>query len=157
MFRQLEVAPWWLGLAAELVLRTDLAAELVLRASEDAKELARALAAELVLRTDLATEVFNRIGGAQSNYATLDGYIEAEKVVRAAADNALTARLDFLTINTDAKKLDSLAEIVNRMNATGVDVSTRLAGIEEVLEILRGSSIYSSARVAFVSDVPASL
>ena len=62
-----------------------------------------------------------------------------------------------MTINTDAKKLDSLAEIVGKMNSTGVDIYTRLATIESVLAELRGSSIYSGAQVAFVSDVPASL
>ena len=70
---------------------------------------------------------------------------------------ALGARVDFITVNVDSKKMDSLAEIVGKMNSTGVDVYTRLATIEAVLAELRGSSIYGSAQSAFVSDVPASL
>jgi hypothetical protein len=44
--------------------------------------------------------------------------------------------------------MDSLAEIVNKVNAVGVDVYARLATIEVVLEQLRGSSIYGSAQSA---------
>ena len=53
--------------------------------------------------------------------------------------------------------MDSLAEIVNKINTVGVDVYTRLARIEAVLEILRGSSIYSVAQAEYVAGVPASL
>ena len=60
-------------------------------------------------------------------------------------------------VNVDAKKMDSLAEIVNKVNTVGVDVYTRLARIEEVLEILRGSSIYSAAQASYVAGVPAEL
>jgi hypothetical protein len=64
---------------------------------------------------------------------------------------------EFITVNVDAKKMDSLAEIVNKVNAVGVDVYARLATIEAVLEQLRGSSINGSAQASYVAGVPASL
>jgi hypothetical protein len=62
-----------------------------------------------------------------------------------------------LTVNTDSKKLDSLAEMVKSVNSIGADVYTRLATIETVLMQLRGSPIYNNAQAEFVAGVPASL
>jgi hypothetical protein len=39
--------------------------------------------------------------------------------------------------------MDSLAEIVNKMNSTGVDFYTLLATIKAALENLRGSALYA--------------
>ena len=71
--------------------------------------------------------------------------------------DVLNSRLNNLTVNTDPVRLDSLSEIVNRMNATGQDVYARLATIENALEMLRNASLYTNQQVVFLPDIPASL
>jgi hypothetical protein len=46
----------------------------------------------------------------------LDNKIALETTRATTAESALTARVDFLTTNVDSKKMNSLAEIVNKMN-----------------------------------------
>ena len=55
-------------------------------------------------------------------------------------------------------KMDSLAEIVNRMNNVGADVYLPLVTIEAALESLRGSALYASPRDpanSYTPDSPA--
>jgi hypothetical protein len=54
--------------------------------------------------------------------------------------------------------MDSLAEIVNRMNNVGADVYLPLVTIEAALESLRGSALYASPRDpanSYTPDSPA--
>ena len=126
------------------------------KASDSAEAKTRA-DADTALGVLISAEVVDRQNNIVGVSSMLEGYITAEAKSRSDADIALSARVDFLTVNVDAKKMDSLSEIVNRMNATGADVYTRLATIEAVLEQLRGSSIYSGAQAGFTAGVPASL
>ena len=82
----------------------------------------------------------------------------AKKNRALVAESSLSSRVDFLTTNVDTKKMDSLAEIVNKINSVGIDVYTRLVTIEAALESLRGSALYASAPASsYSADVPASL
>jgi hypothetical protein len=129
------------------------------RLADDATEYNRAVGAEFVLRTDLAFETTRALSAEAVLSSSISSTNSSEAKLRSDADIALGVRIDFITVNVDAKKMDSLAEIVNKVNTVGVDVYTRLARIEEVLvnEILRGSSIYSGAQASYVAGIPAEL
>ena len=121
--------------AAELVLRTDLASEV-----------SAARAAELVLRNDLATEVSER-----------DAAIVTERTNRMRDVNAIIARVNFIVANTDTKALDSLAEIVGKVNSVGSDVYARLVVIEAYLAVLLSvDTIYPETPSGLEPGVPAS-
>lgn len=97
------------SVAAELVLRTDLASEVT-----------RATAAEDVLTTNLAQEVTDRAAA-----------VAAEATRALAAEAALGVRVDNVLNNTDAVALNSLAEIVTAFQAADNDLNgaiTTLAG-----------------------------
>jgi hypothetical protein len=145
------------ALAAELVLTNGLAAELVARASAITVEAKSRSDQDAILSAMIYSEQTARIADDLSNAVNTATNLSAEAKLRSDADIALNARVDFITINVDAKKMDSLAEIVNKVNTVGVDVYARLATIEAVLEQLRGSSIYGSAQASYVSGVPAAL
>ena len=68
-----------------------------------------------------------------------------------------STRVDNLTVNLDGAKLDSLSEIVARMNATGLDVYQRLSYLEDIIGTLRNNPVYAIAKMPYVSDTPASL
>ena len=138
-------------------LNARVGAEELKRLADDATEYNRAFGVEFVLDTKIAGEILDRTTAVSGLSATTVSNLSAEAKLRSDADIALGVRIDFITVNVDAKKMDSLAEIVNKVNTVGVDVYTRLARIEEVLEILRGSSIYSAAQARYVAGVPAEL
>ena len=145
------------ALAAELVLTNGLSAELAARAAAITAEAKSRSDQDGVLLRLITAEETARLSAVSGLSATTVSNLSAEAKLRSDADIALGVRIDFITINVDAKKMDSLAEIVNKVNTVGVDVYTRLARIEEVLEILRGSSIYSAAQASYVAGVPADL
>jgi len=137
---------------AELKLTTDLATEVADRktaVSDEAKQ-----------RADADTVLDGKISALStleaSHFAEVKALVDAEKSRAETAESLLSGRISFLTANSDVKALDSLSEIVNRMNATGQDVYTRLATIELALETLRNASLYSGAQQTFVPDTPPS-
>ena len=71
--------------------------------------------------------------------------------------DGLSTRLDNLTVNLDSAKLDSLSEIVSRINATGQTVYERLSLLEDVVGILRNQALYAIPKSPYSPDVPASL
>ena len=145
------------AIAAELVHTNAIALEVGVRAAAITAEAKSRSDQDVILLAMIDSEQKARIAYDLSNATNTATNLSAEAKLRSDADIALNARVDFLVVNTDAKKLDSLAEIVGKMNSTGVDVYQRLATIEAVLAELRGSSIYSSAQAGYVAGVPASL
>lgn len=137
---------------AELVLRTDLATEVADRKT--------AVSDEAKLRSDADTVLDSKISTLSalesSHFTEVKALVDAEKDRALAAESLLSGRISFLTANSDVKALDSLSEIVNRMNTTGQDIYTRLATIELALETLRNASLYAGAQQTFVPDTPPS-
>ena len=83
--------------------------------------------------------------------------VDAERVARVAEDVKINARCDFIIHNTSGSALDSLSEIVNRMNSTAQSLYDRVKVLEDTLESLRNQSLYATAPFPFVADIPASL
>lgn len=138
--------------AAEGVLTSALSAEV-----SDRKT---AVSGEAKLRADSDTVLDGKISALStleaSHFTEVKALVDAEKDRALAAESLLSGRISFLTANSDVKALDSLSEIVNRMNATGQDIYTRLATIELALETLRNASLYAGAQQSFVPDTPPS-
>jgi len=121
-----------------------------------------AISAEAKTRGDADTVLDGKISALSETELThfmyLDNKIALETTRAMSAESSLSSRVDFLTTNIDNKKMDSLAEIVNKMNSVGIDVYTRLVTIEAALESLRGSALYASPPAgSYTQDVPATL
>lgn len=139
---------------ADTKLSGDIATEIADRKS--------AISAEAKSRSDADTVLDGKISALGETELThfmyLDNKIALETTRAMSAESTLSSRVDFLTTNVDSKKMDSLAEIVNKMNSVGIDVYTRLVTIESALESLRGSALYASAPAgSYSQDVPATL
>jgi hypothetical protein len=135
------------------------------RAIDIATEIAdrkSAITAEAKSRSDADAVLDGKISALSETELTHFMYLDnknALETTRAmSAESSLSSRVDFLTTNVDAKKMDSLAEIVNKMNSVGIDVYTRLVTIEAALESPRGSALYASPpAVSYSQDVPETL
>ncbi len=107
-----------------------------------------AVSDETKLRSDADTVLDGKISTLgtleASHFSEVKALVDTEKNRALVAESSLSSRVDFLTTNVDTKKMDSLAEIVNKMNSVGIDVYTRLVTIEAALESLRGSALYAS-------------
>ncbi len=142
--------------AAELKLRTDLATEVADRKSAISAEQKVRGDADILHTANILSEGVSRSDADQAIIADYKIAVAVEKTRAETAEGVLSGRISFLTANSDVKALDSLSEIVNRMNATGVNVYQRLATIELALETLRNASLYSTAQQVFVPDTPPS-
>ena len=142
--------------AAELKLRTDLATEVADRKTAIIAEQKVRGDADLIHTANILSEGVARSEADTAIIADYKVAVAVEKGRAETAEVALGVRINFLTANSDVKALDSLSEIVNRMNATGLDVYQRLATIELALETLRNASLYSVAQQVFAPDTPPS-
>ena len=109
---------------------------------------------DVALGVRIDGEITRSTNAESSLFQTLDGGIQAESKVRFDADLALSNRINFLTMNTDQSKLDSLSEIVNRMNSSGSDIYSRLSLLEDVVGILRNQALYSVPKGPYSVDIP---
>ncbi len=149
-------------ISAEEKSRQDADTKLACDIATEIAALQSAITAEAKTRSDadvaLDGKITNLTGTELTHFMYLDNKIALETTRATATESVLTARVDFLTTNVDSKKMDSLAEIVNKMNNVGADVYLRLVTIEAALESLRGSALYASAPAnSYSADVPATL
>ncbi len=108
---------------ADTKLAGDIANEVADRKSAISAEAKSCSDADLVLDGKISA-----LSGVEAtHFAYLEIKIAEEAKSRADADSASSGRIDFLTVHVDSKKMDSLSEIVNRMNSTGADVYLRLS------------------------------
>jgi hypothetical protein len=149
-------------ISAEAKTRGDADTVLDGKISTEIADRKSAISAEAKSRSDADAVLDGKISALTETELThfmyLDNKIALETTRAMSAESTLTSRVDFLTTNVDSKKMDSLAEIVNKMNSVGIDVYTRLVTIEAALESLRGSALYASAPAgSYSQDVPATL
>jgi hypothetical protein len=149
-------------ISAEAKTRGDADTVLDGKISTEIADRKSAISAEAKSRSDADAVLDGKISALTETELThfmyLDNKIALETTRAMAAESSLSSRVDFLTTNVDSKKMDSLAEIVNKMNSVGIDVYTRLVTIEAALESLRGSALYASAPAgSYSQDVPATL
>jgi len=139
--------------AAELVLRNDLSAEIATRVSVVAAEVKARGDQDVILSAMIAAEQAGRIADDLNIATNASNDNKAEAATRLAEDNKLSARISFMLANVDVKAMDSLSEIVNKINAVGADLYVRMATVEAALESLRGASLYAAAQANYVAGV----
>jgi hypothetical protein len=94
-----------------------------------------------------------------SNYSTLDGLINVEKNRAIAKENSLQTQLNFFVANVDSVALDSLAELVSKVNSSSVDLYNRVLYLESVVSTLRGelSIIFCKSSSIYTWNFPSCL
>ena len=139
--------------SAELTLRNDLATEVSDRKSAVSSEVATRLSADNALGVRIDNEITRATGAEVSNFQTLDGYITVEKNRAIAKENSLQTQLNFFVANVDSASMDSLAEIVSKLNSAGTDLYQRVLYLESVVSTLRGEALYPSSQAVYVPGV----
>lgn len=141
----------------ELKLRNDLTVESKARSDADTAEFKARSDADIAMDVKFVAEQKLRDADALFMKSEYNALVDAERVARLAEDVKLNARCDFIIHNTSPLALDSLSEIVNRMNSTSQSVYDRLKVLEDALESLRNQSLYAITPSPFIPDVPPSL
>lgn len=141
----------------ELKLRNDLTVESKARSDADTAESKARSDADTAFDVKFVAEQKLRDADAVFMKSEYKALVDAERVARLAEDVKLNGRCDFIIHNTSPLALDSLSEIVNRMNSTSQSVYDRLKVLEDALESLRNQSLYAIAPSPFIPDVPPSL
>jgi hypothetical protein len=139
--------------SAELVLRNDLATEVSDRKSAVSSEVATRLSADNALGVRVDNEITRATGAEVSNFQTLDGYIATEQARAMTKENSLQNQVNFIIGNVDAKAMDSLSEIVSKLNSTGSDLYARVLYLEQVVSTLRGEALYAAAQSTYTPGV----
>ena len=143
--------------AAELVLRNDLATEVSDRKSAISGEAATRLSADNALGVRIDNEITRATGAEVSNFQTLDGYINVEKNRAITKENSLQTQLNFFVANVDSVAMDSLAEIVSKLNSAGTDLYQRVLYLESVVSTLRGEALYAVAQPVYTPGIVPSI
>jgi uncharacterized protein YueI len=139
--------------SAELVLRNDLATEVSDRKSAVSSEVATRLSADNALGVRVDNEITRATGAEVSNFQTLDGYIATEQARAMTKENSLQNQVNFIIGNVDAKAMDSLSEIVSKLNSAGSDLYARVLYLEQVVSTLRGEALYAAAQSTYTPGV----
>jgi len=139
--------------AAELVLRNDLATEVSDRKSAISGEVATRLSADNALGVRIDNEISRASAAEVSNFQTLDGYIAAEQARAMTKENSLQNQVNFIIGNVDTKALDSLSELVSKLNSAGTDLYARVSFLESVVSSLRGEALYAAAQAVYVPGI----
>ena len=98
-------------------------------------------------------EILRATGAEVSNFQLLDGYITTEKNKAIAKENSLQTQLNFFVANVDASAMDSLAELVSKVNSSSVDLYNRVLYLESVVGTLRGESLYANGQAVYVPGI----
>ena len=141
------------ALGIEGTLRTDLTAEIADRKTAITGEAKSRSDADLALGVRVDTEYARAYSVEVANFQTLDGYIATEQARAMTKENSLQSQVNFMIHNVDAKAMDSLAEIVGKLNSAGTDLYARVLYLEQVVSTLRGEALYAAAQTVYVAGV----
>ena len=139
--------------SAELTLRTDLATEVSDRKTADSGEVATRLSADNALGVRIDNEISRATSVEIANFQILDGYIATEQARAMTKENSLQNQVNFIIGNVDAKALDSLSELVSKLNSAGTDLYARVLFLESVVSSLRGEALYAATQAVYVPGV----
>ena len=139
--------------SAELTLRNDLATEVSDRKSAVSSEVATRLSADNALGVRIDNEITRATGAEVSNFQLLDGNISTETVRAMTKENSLQNQVNFIIGNVDSKALDSLSELVSKLNSAGTDLYARVLYLEQVVSTLRGENLYVAAQATYTPGV----
>ena len=141
------------ALGIEGTLRTDLTAEIADRKTAITGEAKSRSDADLALGVRVDTEIARAQAAEVANFQTLDGYIATEQARAMTKENSLQSQVNFMIHNVDAKAMDSLSEIVGKLNSAGTDLYARVLYLESVVSTLRGEALYAVAQPVYVPGI----
>ena len=141
------------ALGIEGTLRTDLTAEIADRKTAITGEAKSRSDADLALGVRVDTEYARAYSVEVANFQILDGYIATEQARAMTKENSLQSQVNFMIHNVDSKSMDSLAEIVSKLNGSSVDLYQRILYLEQVVGTLRGESLYVSGQAVYVPGI----
>ena len=68
-------------------------------------------------------------------------------------ESLLTNQVNFMLANVDPAALDSLSEIVNKVNSSSVDLYNRVLYLEQVVSSLRGEQLYVASQQVYIPGI----
>ena len=142
------------ALGIETGLRSDLTTEVAERKSAISGEAKSRSDADLALGVRIDNEISRATNAEVSNFQLLDGYIAEEKVRAMTKENSLQNQVNFIIGNVDTKALDSLSELVSKLNSAGTDLYARVLHLENVVSTLRGEALYAATQAVYVPGIP---
>ena len=141
------------AIAVETGLRSDLTTEVAERKAAISIEAKSRSDADLSLGVRIDNEISRATNAEVSNFQLLDGYIAEEKVRAMTKENSLQNQVNFIIGNVDTKALDSLSELVSKLNSAGTDLYARVLHLENVVSTLRGEALYAATQAVYVPGV----
>ena len=141
------------ALSVEASLRTDLNTEIADRKTAITGEAKSRSDADLALGVRIDSEISRATSVEVANFQILDGYIATEQARAMTKENSLQSQVNFIISNVDAKAMDSLSEIVGKLNSAGTDLYARVLYLEQVVSTLRGEALYAAAQPVYVAGV----
>jgi hypothetical protein len=130
--------------------RTDLNTEIADRKSAITGEAKSRSDSDIALGVRINNEISRAQAAEVSNFQTLDGYIATEQARAMTKENSLQSQVNFIISNVDSKALDSLSEIVGKLNSAGTDLYARVLYLESVVGTLRVEALYATAQTVYV-------
>ena len=139
------------ALGIEAGLRSDLNTEIADRKSAITSKAKSRSDADLALGVRVDDEISRAQAAEVSNFQTLDGYIATERTRAMLKESLLTNQVNFMLANVDPAALDSLSELVGKLNSAGTDLYARVLYLESVVGTLRGKALYAAAQTVYVA------
>ena len=137
----------------ETGLRTDLNKEITDRVNALSSESGLRSGSDIALGLRIDAEILRATNSEVGNFQLLDGYIQTEKTRAMLKESLLTNQVNFMLANVDPVALDSLSEIVNKVNSSSIDLYNRVLYLEQVVSTLRGESLYATVQPVYVPGV----
>ncbi len=141
------------ALGIEGGLRTDLNIEIADRKSAISTEQKVRSDADIALDVKIGAETTRATSVEVANFQLLDCFIATERTRAIAKENSLKTQLNFFVANVDPVGMDSLPEIVSKLNSAGSDLYQRVLHLESVVGNLRNNPLYPTDQQTFTPGI----
>ena len=123
------------------------------RVLADSNESKTRLDSDNALGLLISNEVIDRQNNVVGVSNMLEGYILTEKTRAMLKESQLQNQINFFVSNSDPSSLDSLAELVSKLNSAGTDLYQRMVYLESVVSTLRGEPLYAVTQPVYVPGI----
>ena len=137
----------------EAGLRTDLTKEIADRVNALISEAGLRSGSDLAIIATQLSESKRLDVADTTNYNALNTAIAYEASRALTKENSLQNQINFFVANVDPIAMDSLAEIVSKLNSAGSDLYQRVLYLEQVVSTLRGQELYAVVQPVYTPGV----
>ena len=123
------------------------------RVLADSNESKTRLDSDNALGLLISNEVTDRQNNVVGVSNMLEGYILTEKTRAMLKESQLQNQINFFVANVDPVAMDSLAEIVSKLNSSGSDLYQRVLYLEQVISTLRGQELYATVQPTYTPGI----